>query len=276
LQSRITKLIDSTDIYIIPSMNPDGFERATRGNAQNYDLNRNFPDLRFSGRQTGSVQPEANAIMNFTSHRHFVLSANFHGGSVVANYPFDGNYNRRSGYYEASPDDDVFRYISLMYSNAHTTMHLSTEFPNGITNGADWYVLYGGMQDWNYIKTGCMEITVELSDVKYPSSSYLQSFWDQNREAMLVYMEQVHTGIQGKVTDLNGNPLAASIKITGRDFTVYTDPENGDYYRIIRPGTYTITASADKFITKSATIQVPSSTQNPYQAITFNFQLSSL
>ncbi len=37
---RITKLINRTDIYIIPSMNPDGFERARRENVQGYDLNR--------------------------------------------------------------------------------------------------------------------------------------------------------------------------------------------------------------------------------------------
>lgn len=51
---RITQLVNNTDIYIMPSMNPDGFEKSIEGdcngdnggrnNAKNIDLNRSFPD----------------------------------------------------------------------------------------------------------------------------------------------------------------------------------------------------------------------------------------
>lgn len=34
-------LIQNTDIYIMPSMNPDGYELGRRENANNIDLNRN-------------------------------------------------------------------------------------------------------------------------------------------------------------------------------------------------------------------------------------------
>ena len=52
---RIVKLLDTTDIHLMPSMNPDGFERATKGicrgyshdtgrtNVEGKDLNRDFP-----------------------------------------------------------------------------------------------------------------------------------------------------------------------------------------------------------------------------------------
>lgn len=118
--------------------------------------------------------------MNFITQHHFVLSANFHGGSLVANYPYDGNAGRISGQYEATPDDAVFRYVALEYSLASRTMHSSWEFPNGVTNGAAWYVLYGGMQDWNYINLGCLEITLEISNIKYPDASTLNSYWNDN------------------------------------------------------------------------------------------------
>lgn len=50
---RITKLINSTNIYIMPTANPDGFENSKEGtcqfsdgrqNANGVDLNRDFPD----------------------------------------------------------------------------------------------------------------------------------------------------------------------------------------------------------------------------------------
>lgn len=50
---RITQLINSTNIYIMPTANPDGFENSTEGtcsfstgreNANRVDLNRDFPD----------------------------------------------------------------------------------------------------------------------------------------------------------------------------------------------------------------------------------------
>jgi len=264
---RVTRLIDNTDIYIIPSMNPDGFEAAQRANANGYDLNRNFPDLRFPSRTVGPAQPERLAVMNFTENRYFVLSANFHGGSVVANYPYDGNQGRNSGVYEASPDDDVFVYISTLYANTHTTMSTDGEFPGGITNGAAWYVLYGGMQDWNYIQTGDVEITIEVSNVKYPNSNQLQTFWDQNRMAMIAYMELVQTGVKGHVTNEAGEPIAATVTLIGREIQVSrADPAHGDWYRMVRPGTYTFKFAAEGYVSQTQSVVIPESSSTPFQA----------
>jgi carboxypeptidase D len=41
----VTSLLDTTDIHILPSMNPDGYELGTRANANGVDLNRNFPGM---------------------------------------------------------------------------------------------------------------------------------------------------------------------------------------------------------------------------------------
>jgi carboxypeptidase D len=275
---RITKLIDTTDIYIIPSMNPDGFEQGSRGNANGYDLNRNFPDLRFPGRESTPTQPEVAAVMNFISSRHFVLSANFHGGSVVANYPYDGNVNFQSGNYEATEDDPVFRNLALRYSFYHTNMHFSAEFPNGITNGAQWYVLYGGMQDYNYVKHGIMEITVELSEDKYPMQNLLASkFWPENQNALIAYLESVHTSaFHGSVLDSHRNPLSAVIDLVylggsvsaWSPISVTTDPVTGGWYRFMLPvGTYRITAMADGFLPQSVVLQIVDSLPLPYKSI---------
>lgn len=67
----------------------------------------------------------------------------------------------------------------------------SERFPQGVTNGAMWYSVTGGMQDYNYIETSCMEITIELGCYKFPPESELSVFWQDNREPLLQYMEQV-------------------------------------------------------------------------------------
>ena len=74
-------------------------------------------------------------------------------------------------------------------------------FRNGITNGAQWYDVPGGMQDFNYIHSNDFEITLELTCCKYPKANTLVSEWRNNKEALLKYMELVHSGIKGLVID---------------------------------------------------------------------------
>lgn len=155
---KVTSIVDSTNIFIMPTMNPDGFEHSEEGdcsgiegraNANGIDLNRDFPDQFDSGSESKVVQPETQAIMDWVTNNPFVLSANLHGGSVVASYPFDDSRNHQlTGFESAAPDDSVFRLLAHTYANTHKTMHKGNlcsddSFPGGITNGARWYDVPG-------------------------------------------------------------------------------------------------------------------------------------
>lgn len=264
----ITQLVNSTRIHIMPSMNPDGYEVAQVGdvsgivgryNAHGIDLNRNFPDQFGNNVQR---EPETLAVMQWIKQYPFVLSANLHNGALVANYPYDGTMSGAS-VYSASPDDDIFRQLALTYSYNHPTMYLglscpgdSAGFMDGITNGAAWYAVVGGMQDYNYLNSNCFEITVEQGCVKFPYASQLQSIWDSNRAALIAYILQVHKGVKGFVTDGNGSAIPyATIGVNGRNHGVQTT-KDGDYWRLLVPGRYTFTASAAGYSTVTSDVTV--------------------
>ena len=92
--------------------------------------------------------------MEWLQQYPFVLSANLHGGDLVANYPLDSSFDGKNEY-SASPDDDIFRQLALTYSTNHKKMSQQIKdktcitpddnFEDGITNGADWYPVPGGM-----------------------------------------------------------------------------------------------------------------------------------
>ena len=87
---------------------------------------RNFPgrfDQNKAAVESG-LQKETLVVKKWIDENPFVLSANLHGGSLVANYPYDDRADKRS-VYSATTDDDIFRKLALTYSSNHPTMHLN-------------------------------------------------------------------------------------------------------------------------------------------------------
>lgn len=181
----ITNLIDRAQIYIMPSMNPDGAALSRRGNGRNVDLNRDFPDFTTSDNQdtTEGRELETQAVMKWQSERNFVLSANFHGGAEVINYPWDTTSDKY-------PEEAYVKELSLEYAGLAPYIRSSTVFKNGITNGYDWYEVDGGMQDWSIKYRKDLQITIELSNDKWPDYSMIDYYYKQNRSAMLRYIER--------------------------------------------------------------------------------------
>jgi subtilisin-like proprotein convertase family protein len=255
IDPRVTGLIDNSVIWIMPSMNPDGTELGQRSNANGANLNRDFPDP-YTDPQNAidGHELETQAVMLWAEANTINLSANFHEGALVANYPFDNNPTTTGGVYTASPDDAMFISLALTYASNNAPMYASSEFTNGITNGTDWYAISGGMQDYEYVYYGDFEVTMEISNVKWPSGSQLPALWDDNFESMFSYLERVHEGIRGVVTDATtGLPVAATVTVQGNGYPTYTDPAAGDYHRLLTAGTYTLEVSALGYATAYVT-----------------------
>ncbi|MBM4129956.1 T9SS type A sorting domain-containing protein [bacterium] len=237
----VTNLVDNYEIHLMPSHNPDGTYLVQRANANGVDLNRNFqqPAGTHPTRETENL-----AFMAHANAHDFVISWNYHGGALVMNYLWDWTYT-------LAPDDAALRKLSLEYSTYNLPMY-NGSFPQGITNGAAWYVATGTLQDWSYDQTGCIDTTNEVSNTKWPAASTLLTFWNENRESMMHYVKAARYGVNGVVTAAGtGAPLAATITVTGNAKTVRTDPEHGDYYKLLDSGTYQLTFSSPGYITRT-------------------------
>lgn len=231
-ESRITNLINNTEIFIMPSMNPDGSEKRERANANFYDLNRNFPLWNDKKESTKERQPETIAVMNFQKSRQFSLSANFHGGAVCVNYPWDSTLERH-------PLDDLLIELSLAYSIHNTPMYQSSEFERGITNGADWYTVKGGMQDWSYVFYNDLQVTIELSDQKWPEFSKIDQFYEDNKESMLAYMELIHQGAGVKLQSNQDGLVSITKLYKDKPLSIGSFKfRNGEFYKVLNPGIY--------------------------------------
>ena len=255
----ITGMVDSMEIWINPAANPDGtyaggdnsVSGATRGNANYIDLNRNFPDPEDGTNPDGnSHQPETIIMMDLADAQSFVISANFHGGTEVVNYPWD-TWARRH------VDDTWWQQVSHQY--ADTAQYYSAAgymdgYDDGITNGYDWYTVAGGRQDYmNYFR-GCREVTMEISNTKLLPASQLPAHWVYNRASLFQWLRQALTGVRGIVTDAATDlPVAATITALNHDTQadsshVYTDPDIGNYHRMLEDGTYDFTVTAPGYV----------------------------
>ena len=262
--SRIVRLVDSLDIFIFPNANPDGtyaggdntVTGATRANGNSIDMNRNYPDPHSSAHPDGNAyQSETQWFMQLAEDYPFVIAANYHGGSEVVNYPWDNTTTRHA-------DDAWWQYVSREYASLAQAVSSSymTDENNGITNGADWYTIGGGRQDYMNGYRQCREFTVECSTTKNPSASQLPSFWNYNHNAMLAYMEQCLNGVHGIVYDANNNQPLDGVTITVKDhdddYSIVSTHEAGDFHRPIKGGTYTFKFTKDGYCSESVEVTI--------------------
>ncbi|KAM5172820.1 adipocyte enhancer-binding protein 1 isoform 2-T3 [Mantella aurantiaca] len=248
--------------------------------------NNNLPIPESLLADDATVAIETRAIIAWMEKNPFVLGANLQGGEKLVSYPYDmaravkeeeqPRYRPHQVYDEDEEEEEqvsevpgeddegvskttdhaIFRWLAISYASAHLNMgdiargscH-ADDFTKGmgIANGAKWRPVSGSMNDFSYLHTNCLELSIYLGCDKFPHESELAEEWETNKEALLTFMEQVHRGIKGIVTDRHGEPIAnASISVAEINHDVKTEA-GGDYWRILNPGEYRVTVRAEGY-----------------------------
>ena len=263
--SRIVNLVNDLDIYIMPLTNPDGTYKggnstvnsAQRYNGNNIDLNRNYKDYYQGAHPDGnSYEDETIWTMAMGDENLFTMSANYHGGAEVMNYPWDAVYDDHA-------DKDWYEYVCTEYvqiARQTYSSYMSGTYSDGVTNGATWYVITGSRQDYMNAYGQCREVTVECSTTKTPSASQLPNFWNYNHNSMLAFMEQCRNGVHGLVYDATtGEPLqGVTVTVLNHDSetSFVTTHSVGDFHRPIKGGSYTFEFRKSGYCTETVDVTI--------------------
>uniref|UniRef100_A0A8C9FD82 Carboxypeptidase Z n=1 Tax=Pavo cristatus TaxID=9049 RepID=A0A8C9FD82_PAVCR len=218
---RIQTLINNTRIHLLPSLNPDGYELAAeegagyngwvigRHTAQNLDLNRNFPDLTSEAYRRAGIR---GARLD-----HIPIPQSYWWGKVAP---------------ETKAVMKWMRSIPFVLSASLHGGELVVTYPYDYSRHP--------MEEKEFSPTPDEKVGCE----KFPLEEELFTIWHENRDALLNYMEMVHRGIKGIVSDKFGNPIKnARISVRGIQHDI-TTAADGDYWRLLPPGTYVVTAQA--------------------------------
>jgi hypothetical protein len=251
----ITSLVNDTEIWIIPMVNPDGVNNNIRYNANGYDLNRDYlcPEGDYCPYECNYInsfsEPETQAMKLTHEQNRFVMSLTMHsrnaGPPLICWCWGYSDALCPSGQYHATEDDDLMVNICETYESLNTTPGFYS------INGNDWYAAHGAEDDYAYQFWGDIGCTLEISSVFAPPEEEIEQYWLDNREAIIYYISTAATGIRGIVRDANTLlPLDAQVDVLGPGIEVNTDTEIGDYHRPLLDGNYTIRFESPGYISQ--------------------------
>lgn len=194
----IRNILQSSVLWLLPIMNPDGYVSNSRYNSNGADLNREFPDGVLLGEEAfgtfaagssfrfAGLQPEQVHIMRWLAGRNITAALHLHTGALKVCYPYGNNEEFIRKVSEA-PDNDIFQDLASLYAVKNTRMS-----PSVVINAAAWYPVVGELADWQYRFLGTLPLTIELTGpTKQPNYNKMENLWQENLPAFLAWMNRV-------------------------------------------------------------------------------------
>lgn len=217
--TNVKSLVDNTELYFIPCLNPDGYlyneftnptgggfwrkNRRDNGDGSfGVDLNRNYgfgwghddagsspsPDGQTYRGPAPFSEPETRAIKYFCEQHEFYAALNYHTYGNLLIYPW--------GYLDGKcPDSTEFTQIA-------NAMTLQNSFVAGVGTETVGYTVNGCSDDWMYGEQGTKpkiySMTPEVGESFWPDSSLIISLCQRAVWTNLVNANQTH--VMGTVT----------------------------------------------------------------------------
>ncbi|MBN2693964.1 succinylglutamate desuccinylase/aspartoacylase family protein, partial [bacterium] len=214
-------LLQEIQFTWIPMINPDGAVNVDRYNSNGIDLNRNFGFFWERGSSYGLEpfsEPETKAIRNDLLEELYSISFSFHTYGDYINYVWNFSEDDVS-------DQEEIEYLSGLYFD-------ETDYT--VVKGYDWYRTTGDLNDYSYGTTGDIDWTIEVADPLQNKDS----IYAKNRDAMLSVFSKYQQGVEGIIKNSDGETLFGAIVLKNKGTLIYSQRDNGYFYRYLEAGSY--------------------------------------
>lgn len=284
----ITNMVDNTEIYIVPMVNPDGHEvvldqlntnwrknisdgdgngilNYNNGSLDGVDPNRNY-GWEWGGQGSSDDKtaetyrgPEAFSeseiitMKDLLSSHHFVAGISYHSYSELVLYPYAYSDNCLAPDHAAL--SELATNMALSIPRIIGSGHYTPEQSN------DLYPASGTTDDWAYGKHGIFGYTIELAQEFIPPAPQVPAITSDNIDAAMMLLNRVnHSTLRGHVYDATTlEPLVANVRINAIDNQgnyrepYKSDADFGSYYRLLTPGTFDVDFTAYGYVSQTVT-----------------------
>lgn len=273
-EERVTSWVDSFEIWVIPILNPEGYQyivdhnlaspwwrKNLRDNDSNgvinldydgVDLNRNY---NINWTEAGSANPadwtyrgpepfseeETKAKRDLALKEKFALAVTYHsyGETILYQWSWPTTQAR-------APDHTVLQRIASRLASKIQSLDGTGTYSYGRQTAASQ------SSPWIYATVGTLEFLVETGTSFIPlDATVIDRVVRANLEGLFFMLERLSgSGITGRVLDRRtGAPLEAIVSILEIDDFRYiqprtTHPSTGRFIRFLEPGKYTLRVSA--------------------------------
>ena len=269
----IQKWLQQMAIWLVPCVNPDGYDylisnqlefpwwrknlRDNDGDGtfefenDGVDLNRNYDfnwssggspnagSRYFRGLAAGS-ENEVQAIKKLARRERFVLAVDYHSFGEAVLYPWSNEMK--------PPDTGLIKNIAQNLAGRLKKIDRDKYYGLIPLNGKS-----GQSANWLYASWRTAAFIIEIGPEYFPDQLMLQKIVDTQLDGVEFLLDRVLTSsISGHIRDKNSRkPLQAIVQLE-HDFSpivepTRSDPEFGGFWRLVLPGKYFITVSADGY-----------------------------
>lgn len=170
--SRLTNMVDGSELYFILAVNPDGYASRQRY-SNGVDPNRDYPWPEQPNRSPNAC---IKGVMDFFHSRNFAGSIDLHAYGQMIMYPW--------AWTSQSPDQaDLTKFSELGRIMGQGNRYEVGQISRVI------YVAKGSSADYYYWKTGSLSYGVELATSKAPPASSIPSVVNEAREMTWKFIE---------------------------------------------------------------------------------------